>query len=297
MALNQNIKTMAQCISPYQLKTGIPVPCGKCYECTARKVSSWSFRLMKEMEISSSAYFITLTYNPESIPMTVKGFMSLNKIDYQNFIRELRRVNPEKLKYYTCGEYGGKSWRPHYHAIIFNLDLSTLIDQAQVVKKQPETYLNGAFQFDSPLWPLGRITIGQVSEASTGYTLKYISKPSRVPLHQNDDRIPEFALMSKKLGANYLTQAMREWHEADLLNRAYTPLKDGKKIALPRYYKEKIYSQSDRELIADHMRKKVLEEYQACTNDEKITKDSLEYTTSVGKFNKSKKDARIKLVL
>lgn len=291
---------MAQCISPFTLKTGVAVPCAKCYECTARRVSGWSFRIMKELERSSSAYFITLTYDPDHCPVTSSNLMTLNKIDYQVTIRELRRLNPEPLKYYTCGEYGTKSWRPHYHAIIFNLDLQLLIGKklANLSTKNPDLYLDGTFPFLSPFWPHGQLTIGKVSEASVGYTLKYISKPKRVPLHQRDDRIPEFSLMSKKLGSNYLSTEMREWHESDLLNRCYTPLKDGKKIALPRYYKEKIYSQSDRELIADKYRMEAENNYQKLSDSEKNLQNQNNDMIIVRKFKKSQlPDSRLKTVL
>jgi len=80
-----------------------------------------------------------------------------------------------------------------------------------------------------------------------------MSKQGKVPLHKNDDRLPEFQLMSKGLGKNYLTENMVTWHKADLLNRMYLPLKDGKKAALPRYYKDKIYSESEKNRINRHM--------------------------------------------
>jgi hypothetical protein len=48
--------------------------------------------------------------------------------------------------------------------------------------------------------------------------------------------------MSKRMGDNYLTDAMIKWHKKDLVNRVYCNLTDGKKIALPRYYKDKMYN-------------------------------------------------------
>lgn len=74
----------------------------------------------------------------------------------------------------------------------------------------------------------GSIYFGDVSGASIGYVLKYMTKFKSIPEHQNDDRLPEFSLMSKGLGSNYLTEKMVKWHHDDLTNRSYV-LVDGQK--------------------------------------------------------------------
>ena len=73
-------------------------------------------------------------------------------------------------------------------------------------------------------------------------------------MHRNDDREPTFTFMSKGLGKNYLTPQMRAWHEADLLNRMYCNIPGGKKCSMPRYYKDRIYTESDRQLVGDYQR-------------------------------------------
>lgn len=222
---------MAQCFTPYYVKDRhtkdeIPVPCGKCPNCSARRISGWSFRLVKEGERSSSSFFITLTYDTDHVPITKKGFKTLDKRDLQLFFKRLRKKHEGeniKIKYYAVGEYGGKRYRPHYHIILFNAKLEHVLNSW--VK-------DGRY--------MGDYFVGTVEEASIGYVLKYISKTKKIPLHKNDDRLQEFCLMSKGMGANYLTKAMEKWHKADIGNRMYCNLKDGKKIAMPRYYKQKL---------------------------------------------------------
>lgn len=224
------------CLTPFHVQTNkqqekIPVPCGKCPECVKRKVSAWSFRLMQESRQSMSALFVTLTYDTQNVPISKKGFMNLNKRDVQLFFKRLRKVSEHKIKYYLAGEYGGRSFRPHYHIILFNATIENI----------------------EKSWMLGSINYGDergVNEASCGYTLKYISKQKRIPLHANDDRQPEFALMSKGMGANYLTEAVIKYHKNDLLNNVNCKLKDGKIISMPRYYKDKIYSETERDKIS-----------------------------------------------
>lgn len=169
------------CITPFYVNTllekNIPVPCGKCPPCKARRASGWSFRLMQEEKNASSAHFITLTYDTDFVPITQNGFMSLRKRDIQLFFKRLRKQHSSdvQIKYYCVGEYGTRTKRPHYHIILFSADIEKI----------------------QPSWQLGAVHYGAVTGASIGYTLKYMCKPSRIPLHKNDDRIKEFALMSK----------------------------------------------------------------------------------------------------
>lgn len=210
----------------------VAVPCGKCPLCLARRISGWSFRLMEEDRVSTSSQFITLTYDTKTVPITKAGFMSLSKEHLQLYFKRVRKAHPVdiRLKYYVCGEYGEESYRPHYHLLLFN----ALPDTAQA------------------LWDKGDTFTGSVTGASVGYTLKYMCKARRIPLHRNDDRLPEFSLMSKKLGASYLKPNMIAWHQANLLDRMYINIGDGKKAAMPRYYKNKIYDQEQRNIIAGH---------------------------------------------
>lgn len=229
------------CLTPFYRKeeeyAHIPLPCGRCPDCVGRRVSGWSFRLMQEDKRSSRSVFLTLTYNEDFVPMTEKNFMTLDKVHVQLFMKRLRKRCDEKLKYFAVGEYGGKSFRPHYHMILFNAD----IEQCE---KSWSLYD----------YPIGHLHYGDVTGASIGYTLKYMSKPSRIPLHQNDDRLPEFSLMSKRLGDNYLTPRMIKWHKASLADRMYCNIEGGKKISMPRYYKEKIYNEEERMVVAEASR-------------------------------------------
>lgn len=196
-----------RCNTPFGVKdkkTGetIPVPCGKCPDCRARRASGWSFRLMEECKHSLSAHFITLTYATNSLPLTNNTFPTLVKRDLQLFFKRLRkahgktspgsskcdelRVQPN-IKYYAVGEYGGKFKRPHYHVVMFNARMELI----------------------QPAWQLGQVHYGTVTPASVGYTLKYVSKGGIVPEHKNDDRQREFALMSKDLAAGI---SLAEWY-------------------------------------------------------------------------------------
>lgn len=230
---------MPQCSSPICLKGDnneeLVVPCGKCAACKLKHSSQWSFRLMQQELVSISAVFLTLTYDYANVPITQRGFMSLHSRHLQLFFKRLRKLQAKcsesvyhtPIKYYAVGEYGTSKYRPHYHVILFNAKLE-LIGKA---------------------WTQGHIHYGTVGAASIGYSLKYICKPSKIPLHKNDDRQKEKALMSKGLGANYLTQDMIRWHRQDLENRMYVNVTDKIRAAMPRYYKQRIYAEHERKNI------------------------------------------------
>ncbi|QXP07946.1 MAG: replication initiator protein [Arizlama microvirus] len=218
------------CISQIKLKTGDIVPCGRCPACKARRVSAWSFRLQQEEKNSDNSHFITLTYDTKNLKFSKTGKPTLDRRDFQNFIKSLRRKQPpgfKSVKYYAAGEYGSKTFRPHYHVILFNVELTTI-------------------QF---AWPHGQIHYGKVTPASIGYSLKYISKRK---FNKGDDRKPECQYVSKGMGAAYLTANMKKWHKSHLEKKMYCTLPDGKKIAMPRYYKDKIYSLEERLKIRHH---------------------------------------------
>lgn len=215
------------CYSPFHVDIpgrieSVPVPCGRCPYCLKRRVSEWSFRLRKQDEISVCSFFVTLTYSEP--PISPKGFMTLNKVCTQRFFKRLRKATPQTTwKYYLVGEYGSQNWRPHYHIILF-ADTQWSKDQLLI-----QLYKS---------WDKGVIDVGTVTGASVAYTLKYVQKPKRVPAHKNDDRLPEFSLMSKGLGINYLTQNIVDYHASNL-SENYA-VQDGYKVPLPRYYRDRI---------------------------------------------------------
>lgn len=270
------------CMTPITLKRkgehDTHVPCGKCPDCVKGRISQWSFRLMQQERVAETSHFLTLTYDADHVYITKKGFMGLNKRDVQLFLKRLRkahdkeaarlRAKPVTLKYYLVGEYGGRTHRPHYHAIIFNAILELI----------------------QPAWGLGDIHYGDVSGASVGYCLKYMSKPHKFPMHANDDRISEFALMSKGLGKEYLTAEKIAWHQADAYNRMYCPIEGGKKIGMPRYYKERIYEKNQRKLIGEFIRKEQMkQEYQFAADSPEFSRNRKESIAAA--FRKMKADA------
>jgi len=220
------------CDSPYYVMPKaalekVPVPCGRCPVCKKKRVDHWVFRLTEHMKVCDDYLFITLTYDTRNVPISDNGFMTLSKADFQNFMKRLR-VNTRlpNIKYYACGEYGSKTERPHFHAILFG------VRDAESIKN--------AWSLDGQL--IGNIHVGKVTQDSMAYVMKYIDKSTgNGPKHYRDDRVREFSLMSKGLGKNYLSDDMKKYHQEDL-RRMYVVRPGGSKLSMPRYYRSKIYT-------------------------------------------------------
>lgn len=125
--------------------------------------------------------------------------MGLCKRDLQLFFKRLRKAHPVgtiPLKYYAVGEYGGKTYRPHYHIILFNSAIELMVDKTDLLRLQATSF-DGHSEVKCIQWDKGHMTVGRCTPASVGYTLKYISKQKKIPEYKGDDRLPEFSLMSK----------------------------------------------------------------------------------------------------
>ena len=79
-----------QCVSPFMLNNEQIVSCGKCDPCRAKQTAHWQFRLMQEERRSLTAYFVTLTYAPEHLPLSPLGYATLEKTAVPAFVKRVR---------------------------------------------------------------------------------------------------------------------------------------------------------------------------------------------------------------
>lgn len=176
----------------------ITVPCGHCIDCRQKYAYDWTARLLFEQESSESAYFITLTYDDLNVPFNSDLNLSLKKKDFQNFVKRLRKSSPDvHIKYFAVGEYGSHTKRPHYHAIIFNIQFDDLVvcGDKMFSSKKLES-----------IWKKGRCTVQDVNATTCRYVCGYMLKDTRPKSEFNKIGIePPFTLISKKpsIGMDY----------------------------------------------------------------------------------------------
>lgn len=266
---------MGKCIYPRTIRRviygkvqGITIPCGKCVECLQRKRQEWVFRLLSELKDAKTCYFITFTYDDQHLPMDDMGYYQLDKRHVQLFFKRLRKEYPDNhIRYFLCGEYGTHTFRPHYHAIIFNLPLDNTPSRIKLTKKL-ET-----------IWQKGHVDIGDtVNGAAINYCAKYIMYKHSVSEHH----VKPFILTSRRpgLGSNYInSQQIRNYHQSSDDNLAMV---DGCKLPLPRYYSTKIFSEKELEERYYRLRDK----------QEKEMNEKIEYEFRVKNYHERSIDER-----
>lgn len=150
----------------------LEIPCGICLGCRLDHSNSWACRIMLESYDHKENSFITLTYNNENLPKTENGHMTLVKKDIQDFIKRLRFHLNKKISYFSCGEYGGKTFRPHAHLIVFGYKPKDL-----KLHKYSETENNMYISQElEKIWGKGYVCIEDVTYKSACYTARYVQK-------------------------------------------------------------------------------------------------------------------------
>ena len=181
------------------------VPCGKCVGCKIDYSRNWANRMILELRDSGCGIFLTLTYNDDSLPKNGFGDHTLSKRDLQLFWKKLRKAFPDvRIRYFVAGEYGPKTLRPHYHAIVYGLSVASF----------PDAYVQRFNNLGQPLytspalariWGNGFILFSDVTWHTCSYVSRYVLKKG-FGLNEYGDEgvVPEFVLSSRKPGIGLL---------------------------------------------------------------------------------------------
>jgi len=217
------------------LEVPMTVPCGQCIGCRLERSRQWAIRCTHEASQYENNCFITLTYSNENLPHS----MSIGVRPFQLFIKRLRKKYGSGIRFYGCGEYGGRFGRPHYHACLFNHDFK---DKKLWKESKTGDHLYRSKQLEA-IWPYGYCSIGTMTFQSAAYVARYLMKKingnSAEKHYEYIDefgevhaRKPEFTIMSRKpgIGANWL-----EKYASDIYPGDFVILK-GKRMRPPKYY-------------------------------------------------------------
>lgn len=232
----------------------VTIPCGKCIGCRLEYSRQWANRCMLELSYHKSSYFLTLTYNDSHLPISsfvdedtgeILESATLLKRDFQLFMKRLRKKFGSGLRYYMCGEYGSKTFRPHYHVIIFGLELNDL----EFYKRSPngDNYyisksVNDCWSIrdsNGNLDPIGHVIIGNVTWESCAYTARYVMKKASgvyKKVYTDLNILPEFVLMSRRpgIGYYYFLDNKDTLYNYDFIN--ISTEKTGLKFRPPKYF-------------------------------------------------------------
>lgn len=227
----------------------ILIPCGKCIGCTVDRSKQWATRMMLELKYHDKACFITLTYNDENLPVSeypdengeLHESYTLVKKHFQDFMKRLRRhyeyhSDGLKIRFFACGEYGGKTRRPHYHAVLYGIDFS---EDRFVHEKTKDGYVLYRSPTLEKLWPYGYSMIAEVNWNTCAYVSRYCTKKKygkQNIYYQTFNILPEFNLMSRRPGIG--AQYYQDYGEEVYINEEIflSNNKGGLKVKPPAYF-------------------------------------------------------------
>lgn len=224
----------------------VPIGCGKCIECRKQKAREWQIRMMEEIRTNKNGKFVTLTFSDrsltelrEALDIKINGNKKQKKWIEENaiatlairrFLERWRRKYKKSVRHWLVTERGHENTkRIHLHGIIWTEEDTEKIQER---------------------WGYGHIWVGEyVNERTVNYIIKYVNKIDPV----NKGFEPKI-LTSPGIGKNYLkrTDWKRNKYKGKETEDVYI-FKDGRKSKLPIYYRNKIYTEEEREKLWLHL--------------------------------------------
>lgn len=217
----------------------VPVGCGKCIECKKQKARQWQVRLNEELKEDNKTYFVTLSFSPKELEQLAadktlhRTLTEIKTIEcnavaalaVRRFLERWRKKNKKSVKHWLITELGDKfTERIHIHGLIWT--------------EKPQEIEN--------IWKYGNVWIGDyVTNKTINYIVKYCTK---VDIKHKTYEPQIFC--SAGLGKRYINtfDAKQNKYKPNQ-TKEYYRLPNGQKINLPIYYRNKIYSEKEREQL------------------------------------------------
>lgn len=213
--------------------TMVPVGCGKCMECVKQKGRQWQVRLAEEVRSDNKGIFVTLTFSDESIKelssgIRIDGYERDNEIatlGVRRFLERWRKKHKKSVKHWLVTELGHEGTENiHMHGIIWT-------DKRQDIED---------------IWKYGYVFMGEyIGQDTVNYITKYITKVD----NEHREYKPKI-LTSSGIGKGYIKKinVNRNKYVEGGTRETYKNSK-GYEMGLPIYYRNKIYSDEEKEKL------------------------------------------------
>lgn len=224
--------------APDERVKAVPFGCGKCIECRQKKAREWQVRLHEELKDDAQALFMTMTFSNEA----------LDKLE-----KECKTEDPNEIAARAVKLFG-KRWIKKYNESIKHWLVTELGHgkRAEFNKSTERLHLHGflwttkrASEIEET-WGYGWVDTGEyVNDKSVGYCVKYVSKV--------DAAHPGFTskvFASKGLGKSWLNRYDARLNKFQGENtREYYKAPSGQKLAIPTYFRNKLWTDKEREQL------------------------------------------------
>lgn len=218
----------------------VPIGCNRCMECRKQKAREWSVRLAEEVKSARNGKFVTFTFSNESYKRLwedtaaeLRGYEKDNAIatlGVRRFLERWRKEHKVSVRHWLITELGGKGTENiHLHGIIWTEQKMEVIAKAW----------GYGFMYDSAYK-------GNYVDGSTvTYITKYIQK-----IDEKHKLYMPKILTSAGIGRGFTDKprATENKYKGADTNEGYRTDK-GHKLALPIYYRNKLYSDEERERL------------------------------------------------
>lgn len=228
----------------------VPIGCGQCIECRRQKARMWKIRLIEEMKSNKEIpTFITYSFSPEAIKKL--------EIKYKiNTVNELatkatklwreryRKIFGKSVKHWFITELGHTNTeRIHIHGIIWSdninkVDIKEFYTDENIKEIREEIH--------KEIWKYGNVYVGKYCNMQTAnYIIKYLTKIDK----DHFDYLP-IILTSPGIGKAYInTQSKKRHRYVSRETIQYYTNDQGYKMNLPIYYRNKLYTEEEREKL------------------------------------------------
>jgi len=221
----------------------VPIGCQQCIECRKQKARQWQVRLLEHIKTNTNGKFITLTFSNEAIKHINEKLEDKEEYDRDNriatwatrhFLERWRKKYGKSLQHWLTTELGHKGTENiHLHGIIWTNEPMDTVEK---------------------IWSYGFMWKGHkkngklqnyVNPTTVAYITKYIMK--------KDEKHKTFKskiLTSPGIGNNYTnTYNSKSNKYAEGNTRETYRTTTGHEIALPIYWRNKIYTEEEREKL------------------------------------------------
>lgn len=239
-----------------------PAICGDCMECRKQKAREWQVRLTEHIKENHNGIMVTLTFSTKALAKIAEderhwldrktGELRTDKIKdldgYQRdnaivtratrlFVERWRKEYKVQPKHWLVSELGHTGTEHvHIHGIIWT---------PKIEEVQPNGKLKDITRAEiTRIWQYGWTFNGDyVNGRTINYCVKYVSKQD-----QQHKTYKPIILASKGLGSKFVKNIKEQIFNYENTKDYYrTPT--GHKIAMPQYWRRKIYTDEQREAM------------------------------------------------
>jgi len=152
------------------------VPCGKCSECLNVRSKLYALRCLMEAREHKEVCSLILTYDNDHL-----GDNVLNYDHVTTFFKRLRdyvsrRYGVKGLKFFTCGEYGEKRGRMHWHMMIFGWKPDKEREEFDFYESLSQKKQRTKSLKLQKFWEQGYVDVADFDEMHAFYIARYVQK-------------------------------------------------------------------------------------------------------------------------